>query len=326
MRTRVIPFSEAAVREAAAVLRSGGLVAFPTETVYGLGARADRSDAVQKIFAAKGRPPTNPLIVHVSDRSAAADLSADWSASADALAKAFWPGPLTIVTERKAGSLAPEVTAGKITVGLRVPNHPAALALLREANLPVAAPSANRSMSISPTTAEHVLKTLSGVVDVVLDAGKTGFGIESTIVDTSQTPMRLLRHGALPLSEIARFGDVVDAAKVICVHTAADAPGMFAKHYAPRAKALLVAGEALTETVNALRSKGKRVGVMELGPTRCGTPHVELGAEADVYASRLYAALHQLDDEGCDVIVIENVPNGPEWAAVRDRLMRATAE
>lgn len=324
--TRVLPLSDAAIREAAAVLRAGGLVAFPTETVYGLGARADRSEAARGIFAAKGRPPGNPLIVHVPDVEAARALAASFPDVAVALAAAFWPGPLTLVVERRAGAVADEVTAGGPTVGVRVPAHPAAIALLRAAGVPVAAPSANRSTTISPTTAEHVRKTLGGAIDVILDAGPTGFGIESTIVDVSRSPVRLLRHGAIPLAAIARSGDVVDATlAAVAVTDRAAAPGMHAKHYAPRARALLVPPGEVRAKVAALAAGGARAGAIERAPATAPGLVVELAPDPEAYARDLYAALHRLDDAGCDVIVIAEVPDEAPWAAVRDRLRRATS-
>lgn len=298
-------------------------MAFPTETVYGLGARADRAEAVRAIFEAKGRPSTNPLIVHVHDREAAQGLVRRWPDAAEALAAAFWPGPLTLVLERGEGTVADEVTAGGGTVALRVPDHPAAIALLQQARVPVAAPSANRSTTISPTTAAHVRKTLEGKVPIILDAGPTGFGIESTIVDVTSAPLRLLRHGAIPLAEIARFGEVMDMTHQVAPTTErADAPGMFSKHYAPRALALRVAPEDVEAKAAELFAKGARVGTIERAPGTAGG--VALADNPIEYAQGLYAALHQLDDAGCDVIVIAEVPEDPTWAAVRDRLRRAT--
>ncbi|MFO0586758.1 MAG: L-threonylcarbamoyladenylate synthase [Polyangiaceae bacterium] len=333
METRRLLFSDAAIREAAAALVAGGLVAFPTETVYGLGARADRGEAVRRIFAAKGRPSGNPLIVHVADRDGARALSAEWPAIADALAEAFWPGPLTLVVRRAEGAVADEVTAGGPTVAVRVPAHPAALALLREARVPVAAPSANRSTTISPTTADHVQKTLDGAIEVVLDAGPTGFGIESTIVDVTRSPMRLLRHGAVPLAALARFGEVIDVtARAVDASERADAPGMHAKHYAPRARAELADPADVAVIASRLIARGERVGAIVTegaativradGRAICEV----LPADPEGYARGLYAALHRLDDAGCDAIVIARVDASDAWAAVRDRLRRATAE
>jgi len=342
------------------VLVEGGLVAFPTETVYGLGARADRAEAVRRIFEAKGRPSGNPLIVHVADRAAARALAAEWPDVAEALAEAFWPGPLTIVVKRAEGVVADEVTAGGATVGIRVPAHPAALALLAEARVPVAAPSANRSTTISPTTADHVQKTLDGRVDVVLDAGPTGFGIESTIVDVTRAPMRrgplgdgvptlrgplgdgvptlrgplgdgvptlrLLRHGAIAMGALAKFGAIEDATiAAVGSHERADAPGMHAKHYAPRAKAILAGPAEVRAIVEAHRASGAKTGAIEIGEATVSGLVEVLAPEPHECARELYAALHRLDDAGCDVIVIARAPEDDAWAAIRDRLRRATA-
>lgn len=346
MRTQRLPFSEDAVREAARVLAGGGLVAFPTETVYGLGARADRAEAVRRIFTAKGRPAGNPLIVHVADRGGAAALAAEWPEVADALAAAFWPGPLTLVVKRAPGAVADEVAAAGPTVAVRVPAHPAALALLQAARVPVAAPSANRSTTVSPTTADHVLKTLDGEIDVVLDAGPTGFGIESTIVDVSgavrhadahavagvprRPVLTVLRHGAVPASKLVSFGDVIDATKVAVAETArAAAPGMHAKHYAPRAKVAMAAPESVQAEVEARRAARARVGSIERTASAAGAGDAlrcVLPADPEGYARELYAALHALDDAGCDLIVIAQVPEDDAWAAVRDRLRRAAAD
>jgi L-threonylcarbamoyladenylate synthase len=327
VQTTRLPLSEAAIRAAADVLVAGGLVAFPTETVYGLGARADRAETVRRIFEAKGRPPGNPLIVHVADREAARSLARSWPDVAEALARASWPGPLTLVVERAPGAVADEVTAGGATVAIRVPAHPVALSLLRAARVPIAAPSANRSTSISPTTADHVLKTLDGAIDLVLDAGPTGFGIESTIVDVSSSPMRLLRHGAIALSALASFGEIVDVTSAAIDPSArAAAPGMHAKHYAPRAKAVLVEPREVRSEIEAKRAAGLRAGAIERAPATVTAPNEALPDDAEGYARELYAALHRLDDAGCDVIFIARVPDEPAWSAVRDRLRRATAD
>ena len=320
------------------MLVEGGLVAFPTETVYGLGARADRAEAVRRIFEAKGRPSGNPLIVHVADRAAARRLAAAWPEVAEQLAEAFWPGPLTIVVERAEGVVADEVTAGGSTVAIRVPAHPVALALLAEARVPVAAPSANRSTTISPTTADHVQKTLDGLVDVVLDAGPTGFGIESTIVAVTSAPMRrpplgdavptlrLLRHGAISIAALASFGEIEDETIVaVGSHERAAAPGMHAKHYAPRARAILAAPGDVGEIVASHRAAGSKAGAIEIERASVEGLVEVLSVDPAEYARDLYAALHRLDDAGCDVIVIARVPVGDAWTAIRDRLRRATA-
>ncbi len=200
-----------AIAEAAVLLRAGGLVAFPTETVYGLGAHALDPAAVRRIYKAKGRPAFNPLIVHVATAAEARELVLDWPARAQRLSTRFWPGPLTLVLP-KVEAIPDEVTAGLPSVAVRVPSHPVALALLREARIPVAAPSANRSTEVSPTTADHVLRGLEGRVDLVLDGGATNVGIESTVVDLTGTTPRLLRPGMITLAQLEEVIGTVDAA------------------------------------------------------------------------------------------------------------------
>jgi L-threonylcarbamoyladenylate synthase len=345
--TERLPASPEAIARAAARIRAGQLVAFPTETVYGLGARADDAAAVRGIFAAKGRPPTNPLIVHVADRDAARALAAEWPAAAEALAAAFWPGPLTLVLRKREGQggIVAEATAGGPTVALRVPAHPVALALLRAAALPIAAPSANRSTAISPTTADHVVKSLGEGVALVLDGGPTGadggHGIESTIVDVTRSPAVLLRPGAIPLAALVAHTAVIDpGALVVPAGARALAPGGHARHYAPRAQVVTIAPEAVPAAAAALRARGLVVGTLERDAGREGAlprgalvaghagaaPAAEiLPADPAGYGAGLYAALHRLEDAGCDAIVIAAVPDGADWAAVRDRLGRAAA-
>lgn len=323
----VTPETPAIVR-AAEALRDGALVAFPTETVYGLGARADRGEAVRRIFTAKGRPPTNPLIVHVADTAAAEALAGPFGAAAKQLATRFWPGPLTLVLPRPAQGIADEVTAGGDTIALRVPAHPVALALLRAAALPVAAPSANPSTALSPTTAEHVMKGLAGRIAVCLDGGPTGFGLESTIVDVTRSPCVLLRHGAVPAEAIAALVPLVDGAgRVVEPTRLARAPGGHARHYAPRARLTLAPEEQLAELVRDLAATGLAVGALLRGgePPAAASHALRLPADAVGFARGLYAALHRLDDLGCDAIVVAAPPDEPAWAAVRDRLRRASA-
>jgi L-threonylcarbamoyladenylate synthase len=319
--------SPAAIERAAALIRAGRLVAFPTETVYGLGARADDAAAVRSIFAAKGRPPGNPLIVHVADASAARAVAAEWPAAASILASAFWPGPLTLVVTKRAGTVADEATAGGPTVALRVPAHPVARALIEAARLPIAAPSANRTTTISPTTAEHVVKSLGDRVDLVVDGGPTAHGIESTIVDVTRSPAVLLRHGAIPLAAIAALVPVIDrGASVVAADARALAPGSHARHYAPHALVVLAPPEAVRAEVDALRASGKRTGAIERAPgTVEGEPRAVLPDDPEGYARGLYAALHRLEDERCEALVIAVPPMGDAWAAVRDRLTRAAA-
>jgi L-threonylcarbamoyladenylate synthase len=324
-----VPASAASIEHAALLLAQGRLVAFPTETVYGLGARADSAVAVRAIFRAKDRPTGNPLIVHVASIDAARALAAEWSDVAERLATAFWPGPLTLVVRKRVGpgGIVDEATAFGPTVALRLPAHPVARALLSKVALPIAAPSANPSTHISPTTAEHVTTGLGDRVDLVLDGGATDFGIESTVLDVSRQPAVLLRHGAIALAALARWTGVCDAgALVVPAGERARAPGGSARHYAPNARVVLVDRDAVRAAVEDRRRRGERVGTLERGvPTVSeGTCEV-LSEEPTDYARDLYAALHRLEEQRCDVIVIARVPDCAAWAAVRDRLARASA-
>ena len=325
--TEVLPFEPASVTRAAELLRAGFVVALPTETVYGLAARADDASAVRRIFEAKGRPSTNPLIVHVADVAAARELVTDFPPAAERLAAAFWPGPLTLVMPRRAGLVADEVTAGGDTVAVRVPASSAARAVLEATRLPLAAPSANRSMSISPTTAEHVVKSLAGRIPLVLDAGPCAHGIESTIVDVTRLPAVLLRPGAVSLDALRAVVDVVDPGSiVVSVAKRAPAPGTSVRHYAPRAKLIVAAPSVVLDERERRRALGLSVGVLSFVPEHaCGTPVEILAADPDAYASELYAALHRLDDAGCDEILVAAPPVTSAWLAVHDRLRRAAA-
>lgn len=322
---------------AAGLLRRGDVVAFPTETVYGLGADATRAEAVERIYAQKGRPRHNPLIVHVADAEAAARLAGEWSEQAAALASRFWPGPLTLVVPR--GPRIPAlVSAGLPTVALRVPAHPVALALLQTAGLPLAAPSANRSESISPTTAAHVLASLPAV-PLVLDGGPCRLGIESTVVDLVSRPPRLLRPGALPLrellsvlpdlamppmSETPAIGEPPPGAS-----SALPSPGMMARHYAPAAPLTLLdprEGEAaLAERVAALPAPRGLLSYLPLPTVEAQCARVELlPAEPAALGADLYAALHRLDDAGVASIAALRPPASLDYLAIADRLTRAS--
>lgn len=322
-------FGDEAITRAAEILRRGGLVAFPTETVYGLGARADSSEAVRRIYEAKGRPSTNPSIVHVASAEAAFALAREVPEAARALARRFWPGPLTLVLPVRVGAVASEVLAGGDTIALRVPAHPAARALLEAVALPIAAPSANRSTSISPTTAAHVERSLGERVELILDAGPTGYGIESTIVDASAAPLVLLRHGSISLEAIAGLAAVVDAgARIDDERRPARAPGGQLRHYAPLVELELVDERLLAQAVERLRACSLRVGSL----ARVGSPapggslhHEALPADPEGYARALYAALHRLDQLGLDRIVVAELPEGAAWRALHDKLTRAAA-
>jgi L-threonylcarbamoyladenylate synthase len=290
---------------AAAILRSGGLVAFPTETVYGLGANALDRAAVQKIFAMKGRPETSPLIVHVASAEMAREIVAEWPPLAKELARQWWPGPLTLVLPKK--SLVPDnVTAGLPTVGVRMPNHPIALALIEEAGVPVAAPSANRFTGLSPTTAEHVRATFGDAVPV-LEGGPCTVGIESTVVAIEGGKLKLLRPGMIALGEIEQV-----AAQAGEAHPS---PGMHEKHYSPRTRLILVRGASELPD-----RTGAYVWRVALGPAARA---VRMPLDAEPYAAELYRVLHQLDAENWPWIAVEMPPDAPDWSAIRDRLTRA---
>jgi L-threonylcarbamoyladenylate synthase len=315
----------AALRTAAETLRNGGLVAFPTETVYGLGAHALDPKAVAGIYAAKARPAYNPLIVHVADAQAAQALVTDWPTTAELLSRAFWPGPLTMVLPKSAVVPA-AITAGLPNVGIRVPAHPVALALLREAGIPVAAPSANRFTEVSPTTAQHVIDSLGDAVDVVVDGGPTTVGIESTVVDLTGPTPRVLRPGMISAAQIAAVVGAVDERPVVVAEGAArSSPGMVDRHYAPSARVVLfddaTRAAALAEAAS-VSERGGRVGSIAFAELPVEVPH-KMPANASAYAKRLYATLRSLDSLSCALILIERVPAAPEWAGVRDRIERA---
>jgi len=312
-----------AIARASRVLQSGGLVAFPTETVYGLGANALDADAVARIFVAKGRPARNPIIVHVADFEGAKALVADWPEIAQTLAERFWPGPLTMVLPKRP--IVPDiVTAGGATVALRVPSHPVALALLRDCGLPLAAPSANASTELSPTLAEHVARSLGDKIDLILDAGATTGGLESTVLDVTCTPPRLLRPGLVTRTDIETLLGRIEVAAPSSDETLRS-PGQMPRHYAPHTPLEVVADSQ--RHVAELLGQGVRVGWL----THCdeetppGVFRILLPADAVSYSAQLYAALHRLDDARVDRIVVEAPPDGDEWLAVRDRLRRASA-
>jgi L-threonylcarbamoyladenylate synthase len=312
---------------AAELLRNGRLVAFPTETVYGLGAHALDATAVRRIYEAKGRPAYNPLIIHVADVAAVRSVTREWPERAERLAKLFWPGPLTIVLP-KQGNVPAEVSAGLDTVAVRVPAHPVALALLREVRLPIAAPSANLSAGVSPTTAQHVEKGLGARVDMILDGGRTGVGIESTVVDLTRAPATLLRPGAITRHELSRIlGETVRVASPSAGEEARPSPGMMERHYAPNARVALVPlgdREQSDRIANEAHARGERVGVIDFGGlTTKYDEHILMPRDAAAYAQELYAALHYLDDAECTLIVVERVPEDSSWDGVRDRLSRA---
>jgi len=313
--------SEQEIEKAAEILRAGGLVAFPTETVYGLGADASNPAAVKKIFAAKGRPADHPVIVHIADMSELKHWAAEVPRAAWLLAEKFWPGPLTMVLKRSP-HVNDLISGGQNSIGLRVPGHPVAQQLLKAFGGGIAAPSANKFGRLSPTTAEHVREELGNAVEMVLDGGPCDVGIESTIVDLTHDPPAILRPGRVSAQQIA------DALLVPLGESAADrprVPGSLASHYAPRAPLKLVQPDEIENYVRRQvvqppvavvarrgRPRDSKVALWQVAPE---TP--------EEYARLLYASLRRLDDAGCRLIVVEALPLLPEWAAVRDRLDRA---
>lgn len=313
----------AVIARAAQLLRDGRLVAFPTETVYGLGANALDAAAVQRIYDAKGRPAYNPLIVHVASSANVRDVARSWNDTAERLANAFWPGPLTLVLPKRP-EVPDLVTAGLDSVAVRVPDHPVALALLQACGLPLAAPSANRSMMLSPTTGAHVAKSLGDAVDMILDAGPTTVGIESTVIDVTGARPTLLRPGMLSVPDIEAVVGPIDIATQAAGGAARPSPGMMDRHYSPRGRLMLVTAADIPRVARRERELGARVGALVIEANVPNIPVTRMPADPAGYAAQLYTGLHTLDDAACDVIIVERVPNGAEWFGVRDRLERAS--
>lgn len=312
------PTPQALVR-AVALLREGNLVAFPTETVYGLGADALNPEAVSKVFAAKGRPADHPLIVHLPDLTHLETWAADAPELAYQLADAFWPGPLTLVLKRSL--LVPDlITGGQDTVGLRVPSHLVALDLLHAFGGGIAAPSANRFGRLSPTRAEHVVEELSDRVDLVLDGGACEVGLESTIINLSTGRVQILRPGGVSVSRIA---DLLGYAPEIVAKSAVRVPGSLASHYAPLTPSVLVSAQQID---NLARTASNSAGFVSQRqkPAWAKGPWRTLPADPKAYGHEVYAALRDLDSSNLTRIYVEAVPDTPEWLAVRDRLRRAT--
>jgi len=324
-----------ALRRAAELLRAGELVAVPTETVYGLAANAQEAKSVEKIFRVKGRPSHNPIIVHVASVDMARQCTAEWPAPARRLASAFWPGPLTLVLPK--ASLIPDlVTAGGPTVGVRWPSHPFIQALIRDCGFPLAAPSANLATRVSPTTAEHVRRSLGRKIRLIVDGGPSQVGIESTVVDLSVSPPRLLRPGMIHVeSLIAALGEGglrrAEGGRAGPGAQPRRSPGQLPKHYSPRAQLLVWSWQDDAE----LRS---RIGERKWAKGHChvithtripsseGLGRVRvLPHDAEAFARALYAELHRCDEEGARFIIVEALPPAPEWQAIADRLRRAAS-
>jgi len=323
--------------QAVRLLQAGELVAFPTETVYGLGADAANPEAVAKIFAAKGRPADHPLIVHLAGAGHLDQWARDIPQQAWDLAEAFWPGPLTLILKRAPG-VPKAVTGGQDTVGVRVPAHPLALALLRayaqagggrNGLCGIAAPSANRFGRISPTDAGHVRAELGDAVTLVLDGGPCHVGIESTIVDLSRDgmPPRLLRPGHITPEQIERvIGEMPELPDTMKSAGVPRVSGSLDAHYAPRTPMRLIAKQGLAQAVEELQRTKRRYSLLMHSDLSLPSAHshCQLPDAPDGYARGLYAALRELDQAGGDVILVEAIPENPEWDAVADRLRRAT--
>lgn len=306
------------------MLRAGGLVAFPTETVYGLGADASNPEALKKVYAAKGRPRDHPLIVHVASLAQIGDWAAHVPPAAHRLADRYWPGPLTMIL-RRAPQVNDLVTGGQATIALRIPSHPVAQALLVAFGGGIAAPSANRYGRVSATTAEHVRSEFGSAVECILDGGASEVGIESTIVDLSGGTPAILRPGHITAAQIAAvLGEPLAAAGAASPR----APGMLAKHYAPQTPLMLMEADLVLELAASMTRQGHRVAVLArsaLQPLVDGITWVAAPHDPGGYAHDLYANLRALDQAGCSAILVEQPPPAPEWSAVHDRLMRAAA-
>lgn len=319
------------------ILRSGGLVVFPTETVYGLGANALDADAVASIFRAKGRPSDNPLIVHICRIDQVYDLADDLTVQARRVAEAFWPGPLTLILPKKP-CIPAQVTAGLDTVALRMPDHPVALALLDIAGVPVAAPSANTSGKPSPTTAEHVLRDLDGKVDMIVDGGSCRIGLESTVLDMTSEPPIILRPGGVSREDLEGVLGHVEADADVDEHNSQGpprSPGMKYRHYAPKAKVVLVNGKALNkiqdkvnELIGAYHAQNMTVGVLASRETMKryeaeAVFPVGTRTQLETVAQNLFHGLRYLDDYNVDIIIAEGYPDEGIGTAVMNRLKKA---
>ncbi len=321
----------AAIAEAAALIRAGELVVFPTETVYGLGADAGNETAVRAIFAAKGRPGDNPLIVHIAEKEALKQVAAELTPAAEKLIRRFWPGPLTVILP-KHPDIAPSVTAGLPTVAVRMPSHPVAAAFIRAAGVPIAAPSANRSGKPSPTIGEHARQDLSGRVAAILDAGCCEIGLESTVVDCTQEPVRLLRPGGITLEELRMVLGEVELAAALLPEEKPLAPGMKYPHYAPAGKVYLAEPAEAIAKAESLRQAGEKVALLLSEETADNIWDVHpdisvliLGSREDLegVAQTLFESLRSCDQIEASAVVVESFPENGIGLAVMNRLRKA---
>ncbi|NUN48476.1 MAG: threonylcarbamoyl-AMP synthase [Candidatus Brocadiae bacterium] len=314
------------IARAVRILESGGLVAFPTETVYGLGADALNEKAVKRVYKLKGRPEGHPLIVHVGDANAVQEYAAEFPEAAHRLAARFWPGPLTLIL-KKSDRIPTTVTGGQDTVGLRVPGHPVALALLKAFDGAIAAPSANRYGKVSPTTAQHVYDDIGGKVDLILDGGPCAVGIESTIVDVSTGEPTILRPGGVTREEIEKL--LGRSVPVVREETSVRTSGQVTQHYSPKAGVVLAKPEELVRKANRLRASGRKVAILtNTLPAKppIGIETIMLPVGMADMARGLYEALREVDRRGFDAVVV-SVPQAVGLGlAVADRLERAAGK
>ena len=343
LKTDCMNIDDSVIDRACKVLLAGGLVAFPTETVYGLGGNALEESASSKIYTAKGRPSDNPLIVHIADIEALYDLASDVPCDALKLARAFWPGPLTMILKKKP-CVPDTITGGLNSVAIRMPNHPVALRLIKESGIYIAAPSANTSGRPSPTTAAHVAKDLNGKIDMIIDGGEGNIGIESTIVDLTEDIPTILRPGYITLEDIKKcLGDVTIDKAILPDGKTSDepnvapkAPGMKYRHYAPLGQVIIVKGvpdkvkSEINKRAESLISQGKKVAVMALHDNikdyKCSIVR-DLGREDALLASHnLYAYLREFDDLGVEYIFSESFPDENVGQAFMNRLRKAAGQ
>ena len=329
LSTHTAELFRSAVRRAAELLRAGEIVALPTETVYGLAANALEARAVNRIYEIKGRPARNPIIVHVASLEMARRCTREWPERASRLAAAFWPGPLTLVLLRSA-EIPDAVTASGETVGIRWPSHPLIQAVIRECGFPLAAPSANLSNQISPTNAEHVRKTLGDQIRLIVDGGQAQVGIESTVLDLSVDPPRLLRPGMIHVESLVAVTGRLQTGGAGETHL--KSPGLLRKHYSPKAKLLVRSWRNEEDLQRVLAAAGypwETAAVIAHSriPLSAGFGSVSvIPHDPEAFARALYAELHRCDEAGVRCIVVEELPSGVEWLAIADRLRRAAAE
>jgi L-threonylcarbamoyladenylate synthase len=319
-----------AVHCAARLLRAGEVVALPTETVYGLAANALDEKAVAKIFQIKGRPAHNPIIVHVANNEMAQACVKKWTELADKFSKAFWPGPLTLVLPR-AKKIPDIVTAGGETVGIRWPSHPFIQAVIRECGFPLAAPSANLSSQVSPTNAAHVRAQLGGKIPLIVDGGQSQVGIESTVLDLTVSPPRILRPGMIHAESLAAVVGNIQHPTSNIQHSKLKSPGLLEKHYSPKAKLLVLHWRDEKDLHSQIGNRKLEIGnIHVIAHTKipAGEHFADVSVmphDAEAFARALYAEMHRCDAAGAELIVVETPPDSPEWSGIADRLRRAAA-